>query len=274
VASARITSTRNAVVQLVRSLDRPSVRRERGQYLAEGVRLVSEAVSSGQTADLVLFDPDALRRSPAGIALLSRIPAWAAQAREVATHVLAATAQTETPAGVLAVLRAPPPPPPLKTRAGDQFGVILDGISDPGNAGTILRAADAFGVSYVVTTPGTVDLHSPKVVRAGMGAHFRLLLYEHSAWEQVEDDLTGVCLVIADSDSGDPLPSFQWPDRACIVIGSEAFGPSAGARRSSQVRVHIPVKPGVESLNAAVAAAIVLYSGPGLALTQGEQRYR
>jgi TrmH family RNA methyltransferase len=261
----RISSTRNQVVKDIRSLARNSVRRERGRYLAEGVRLVSEAVATKQTAVLVLFEPESLKRSAAGLALLSAIPGWAEMAHEVEPHVLAAAAQTETPSGVIAVLRAPRPEP-LESHAADRFGLILDGLSDPGNAGTILRTADAFGVGYIITTPESVDLFSPKVVRAGMGAHFRLPLYEHRSWEDIEQALPGVALVVADASAGRPLQKVGWPERACIVIGREAAGPSQRALELSDLQVRIPLRPEVESLNAAVAAAILLYAGPGSAL--------
>ena len=103
----RITSTRNPVIQEVRGLSRASVRRDERLYLGEGVRLVSEAISTSQPAALVLYDADALARSAAGSALLEALPAWAERTCEVAPHVLAAAADTETPAGVLAVLRMP-----------------------------------------------------------------------------------------------------------------------------------------------------------------------
>jgi TrmH family RNA methyltransferase len=267
-AAVHITSSRNPVVRDVRALARASVRRERGLYLAEGVRLVSEALSTNQTAALVLFEPESLKRSPAGSALLSAVPAWAETAYEVEPHVLAAAAQTETPAGILAVLRMPEPKL-LESHASTRFGLILDGLADPGNAGTILRTADAFGVGYVVTTPGSVDLFSPKVVRAGMGAHFRLPLYEHRAWQEIRAALPGICLAVADAALGQPLPSVIWPERCCIVIGGEAAGPSQEAHELAGLRVRIPLRPEVESLNAAVAAAILLYAGPGSTLIGG-----
>jgi TrmH family RNA methyltransferase len=221
----------------------------------------------------VLFDPDALRRSAAGATLLKRLPGWAEQTHEVDSRILSAVAQTETPAGIVAVLRLPHPPP-LTTHSGDRYGLILDGLSDPGNAGTILRTADAFGLGYAVTTPGSVDLFSPKVVRAGMGAHFRLPLYEHVSWPEISEALPGVDLVVADAEEGEPVQQIVWPERTGIVIGSEATGVSAEALAAAHMKVCIPIRPEVESLNAAVAAAILLYAGAGSTLSGGESRYR
>jgi TrmH family RNA methyltransferase len=132
----RLTSTHNPVVKYVRSLERPQVRRADGVYLAEGVRLVGEALSHRQQAAVALYDPDSLARSDAGSRLLAELPRWAERAYEVDQRVLTAAAQTDTPAGVLVVLRRQEPSP-LHGHAGDRFGVILDRLSDPGNAGTI-----------------------------------------------------------------------------------------------------------------------------------------
>lgn len=262
---AIISSPHNPVVKYVRTLARARVRREEGTYLAEGVRLVGDALATGQEARIVLVDRARLDGTTAGRALLDALPGWAADLYEVDERVLAAAAQTETPAGVLAVLALPRPGPPA-THAADPFGVLLDGVADPGNAGTILRTAAAAGVDFAVTLPGSVDLFSPKVVRAGMGAHFVLPLYQHLRWEEIARDLPGRPLIVTDAAEGEDLFSFRWPQRASLVVGSEAHGISPGAEAGVAARIHIPMRPGVESLNVGTAASIIIYTalGPGL----------
>ena len=258
----RITSTRNPLIGYLRSLERAQVRREEGVYLVEGVRLVREALDSAQCASLVLYDPDSLSRTAAGSELLAAVPAWAERVVEADGRILAAAGQTETPAGIIAVLRTPEPPPFEETASGP-FGVILDRLGDPGNAGTILRTADALAVDYVITTPGTVDLYSPKVVRAGMGAHFRLALYPHLSWPTIRPALSSVALVATVAREGISVFRFSWPERSALIIGSESHGLSDEAQAAADLRVHLPMRPGVESLNAAIAASVAMYLALG-----------
>lgn len=258
----RISSPHNPLIKYVRSLERARVRREEGVYLAEGVRLVGEAMRTGQTASLVLYDPESLGRSEAGSTLAGAIPGWVAQCYEVDARTMRAAAQTETPAGVLAVL-ALPRQEPLASHRQDRFGLILDRLADPGNAGTILRTADAAGVDYVVTSPESVDLFAPKVVRAGMGAHFRLPLYWGMAWETIASTLAGVEIVVMDVVGGESVFHYRWSRRTALVVGSEAHGLSEEARARASARIHIPMRRGVESLNASVAASIAIYSARG-----------
>lgn len=259
----RITSTHNTAIQYVRSLERAAVRHVEGVFVAEGVRLVREAVATGQSAALALYDPDVLAGSGAGTELLRALPSWADRSYEVSAQAMARASQTETSSGVLAVIRRPSPEP--FAPQDSVFGVVLDRLNDPGNAGAILRTADALGADYVATLPGSVDLFSPKVVRAGMGAHFRLPLYPQLSWDDIMRE--GRCIAVAAASRGDEsLDGFKWPQSTALVIGNEAHGLSKEVDVSVSRRVHIPMRVGVESLNASVAAAILMYAalGPGL----------
>jgi TrmH family RNA methyltransferase len=263
----RITSTRNPAVLFARSLDRTSARREHGQYLIEGVRLTTEAIAAGRPATFAFYEPELLERTEAGSRLLAQLDGWADKSHEVAPHVLESIARTETPSGVVAVIRATDPPP-LSDHAHDRLGLALDRIADPGNLGTILRTAAALGVRYVLTLPESADLFAPKVVRAAMGAHFGLDLYQHEPWNGARAQLGNVEVVAATTGAGDPLQGFSWPSAALLVVGSEAHGLSSDVESSVGRQVHIPMSPGVESLNAAVAAGIVMYA----ALTAPDRR--
>ncbi len=258
----RLTSTQNPVVKYVRSLERASVRREERSYLIEGVRLVSEAIATGQPASIALYDPALLKRSAAGSSLLDRLPDWADRRYEVDERVLAAAAQTEHPAGVVAVVPIPQPAP-LSRHQNDAFGIILDKLADPGNVGTILRTADAAGVGYVVALLDTVDVFSPKVVRAGMGAHFRLPLYWDRSLSDIQNSLPAVSLVAGDVAAGANLYAFDWPERSAVIVSSEAHGLSPQIDDVISFRIHIPMRRGVESLNVAVAASIMIYTALG-----------
>jgi TrmH family RNA methyltransferase len=262
----RLTSTHNPVIKYVRSLERAAVRRESGMYVAEGVRLVREALDARQTPTLALYAPEILQRSPEGARLLDDLVASSDESHEVDHHVLKAAAQTEHPTGALAVFKLPAVRP-LDQQREAGLGVILDTVSDPGNAGTIARTALAAGAEFLVSTTNSVELFGPKVVRAGMGAHFRLPLYAGISWEELRRSLPDTTFVAASAHGEESVYQFQWPDHAALVVGSEAHGLSLEAKQTVQVRVRIPMKTGVESLNAAIAAGILMYAARSSSLS-------
>jgi len=231
------------------------MRRKHGAYLIEGVRLTHEAVASGQRASVVLYDPEALARTTDGARLLESLGNWADRAYEATPRVVAAVAQTESPSGVVAAL-VRSQTPPLTT---GPLGIVLDGLSDPGNAGTILRTADAVGASYVIGMPAGVDLFAPKVLRAGMGAHFRLPLYTQVTWDDLLDHVAADDLVAMDAGATCSIYDFPWREPVCLLVGNEAHGLSAEARVRVTSLVRIPMRSAVQSLNASVAASITMY---------------
>ena len=129
----------------------------------------------------------------------------------------------------------------------------------PGNAGTILRTAEAAGCAAVVTTPGSVDLYSPKVVRAAMGAHIRLPLLADIDWAHLEALLAGRAVYLAEAGGEQPYFAIDWTRPAALVIGNETEGLRPDAQRCASGRVSIPMPGRAESLNAAVAASIIIF---------------
>jgi len=134
--------------------------------------------------------------------------------------------------------------------------LVLDGIADPGNAGSILRTARAAGVAGVVATQSTTDLWSPKAVRAGMSAHFHLNMIVDQTWPV---DVGPRMLLLASAHQGEPYWAIDWSEPLALIIGSEAHGASSDATRQAAQRVTIPMAEGAESLNAAAAAAVLLF---------------
>jgi TrmH family RNA methyltransferase len=134
-------------------------------------------------------------------------------------------------------------------------------LRDPGNLGTILRSALAARVQLVLTTAGTVDVYSPKVVRAGMGAHFGLNLLVEPPWPAVEEALHGLHVLVATPRQGTPYWQVDWRQPTALLIGGEAEGISAKAEKLATGYAKIPMAERVESLNAAVAASILLFEG-------------
>ncbi len=249
-----ITSTANERIKYVRSLHRAEVRRREKSYIVEGVRLVEDALRSGLHPKLVLIEPDQLEKSARGRRLLDHLRSF--QPIHVSERVLEYAADTVTPQGVVAVV---PYPEVKEAKELGPLVLVLDGIADPGNAGTMLRSAEASGVATVVLTPDCVDVFSPKVVRAAMGAHFRLTLLPELKWTDIVRVLDGRPIWVADMEKGPAYFEVDWTKESALVIGSEAHGASEEAERSATGFVHIPMVGRAESLNAAIAASIILF---------------
>jgi TrmH family RNA methyltransferase len=249
-----ITSTKNPKIQYVRSLlGPPRNRREAQAFIVEGVRLAEEALAAGWEAKLVLHTEEV---SPRGQAVVAGFAQQGAQVEQATPEVMRSASDTQTPQGILAVLDRRALPLPV----GLNFAFIADGVRDPGNLGSMLRTAAAAGVDAVFLPPGTADAFAPKVVRAGMGAHFRLPIHSGD-WDEIEARLSGAGLNIYLAAAGEGQVYMQADFRAplALIIGSEAEGAGEAARRLAHTRVHIPMPGHMESLNAAAAVGILLF---------------
>jgi len=249
-----ITSTSNEKIKLIRALQAQRRVREAEQlYVIEGARLVEEALRANVPIKLALHTDDL---DPRGQAALSQLAHLGVPVETVTLKVMAAASDTRTPQGLLALIALPSSS--LRLPSSFSFVLILDNLSDPGNLGTILRTADAAGVEAVFLIPGTVDAYNPKVVRAAMVAHFHLPIVE-AGWEALADRLAGLQVWLAEARAGVAYHQVDWRKPCALVVGSEAEGPSAAARRFAPQRVQIPMPGRAESLNAAVAAGLLLF---------------
>jgi TrmH family RNA methyltransferase len=256
-----ISSIANPKLKLIRNLQtRRSVRQAERLFVVEGVRLLEEAARAPAPPQLVLHG-DALE--PRARAVVEQLRALGAAVEEVTPAVMAAASDTDTPPGLLAVAPLPTfgPPAPLS------FALVLDGLRDPGNLGTILRTADAAGVQAVLLAPGTVDAYNPKVVRAAMGAHFHVPLVA-AGWPALAERLAGLTLWLAEARQGPAYTQVDWRQPCALIIGAEAAGPGAAARHLAHRPVCIPMPGQAESLNAAVAAGIILFEAARQRATQ------
>lgn len=249
-----ITSTHNSKIQRVRALQsRPKQRRKEQAFVVEGVRLVEEVLASGWTAQFVLFTGELDRR---GKSLVGSFTAQDTQVEEVTPQVMRAASDTQTPQGILAVvpMKSLPLPDVL------DFILIADGVRDPGNLGTMLRTAAAVGVNAVFTPVGTVDAYAPKVVRAAMGAHFRLSIRSWT-WEKISVYLrrSSSRVYLASPSDGRAYNRIDFHFPLALIVGGEAEGAGESAQELADARVHIPMPGGGESLNAGVAAAVLLF---------------
>jgi TrmH family RNA methyltransferase len=248
-----ISSSSNPTIKLVRALQsQRRARQKEGLFVIEGVRLVEEAIRANVSAKIVLHTDGLDPRGRAAVAQLARL---GAQVHEVSPKVMAAASETQTPQGLLAVVSFPKV---IAQHTQRSLVLVLDRLADPGNLGAILRTADAAGVEAVVLTPGTVDAHNPKVVRAAMGAHFHVPIVE-ADWAALKDQLAGLEVWLADVRQGESYDRVDWRAPCALIVGSEAEGPSDAARQLATGRVRIPMPGQAESLNAAVAAGVLLF---------------
>ena len=251
-----ITSTHNPKIQWLRQLQgQAKARREAGAFIVEGVRIAEEALSAGWPALFVLHTEQLAPRGQAVVAGFTQRGAPA----EIATEaVFKAASDTETPQGLLVALKLQPLPLPPNL----DFVLIPDGVRDPGNLGTLLRTAAAAGVQAVLLPPGTTDAYAPKVVRSAMGAHFRLAV-QPMDWPAIQRiiHLPGhpLHIYLADSGGGQPYTQADLRLPLALIVGGEAEGASPPAIALVDERLHIPMPGGMESLNAAVAAAILMF---------------
>ncbi len=267
-----ITSPSNPKVALLRSLHTPKGRAEARAFLVEGPHVVGAALDAGLPPFLLLYDPQTLERTAEGRALLERFTqglesAAESEALEASPRVIAHACDTHTPQGLVGAISLDDvTPEKLRARRRGRFRplvLVLDELADPGNLGTILRSALAADVDEVLLTRNCVDPYNPKVVRAASGAHFHLPLAAQQSWAQIAGRLAGAPktaqIVLAEAGAAQPYYALDLTKRTALIIGNEARGPSAEARKLATERVSIPMWNSVESLNAAIAASILLF---------------
>ena len=246
-----ITSSQNPKLKLIRSLmGRAKERREVNAFVVEGVRLVEEAFNAGWKFQFALYSDGLSER---GSNLLNQLKSNNIEVDEVAGDLLQKLSDTETPQGILAVLELNQIPLPETPN----FILVPDQIRDPGNLGTLLRTAAATGVQAVLLSPETTDAFAPKVLRAGMGAHFRLPIHSLS-WEEIKTHTKSMDIYIADM-NGTSCWETDLRKPLALVIGGEAEGASDEARRLATQTISIPMAGNVESLNAGVAGSVLMF---------------
>ena len=244
----RITSRQNPLMTHIRKLaSSAAYRRERGEYLGDGVKLLEEAIRWGSELTCVVTAEGVDIPVPAGVRQV-----------EVPSTLMDAISPADTPQGALFIAARPDPILP-GTLAGERY-LVLDGVQDPGNVGTIWRTADGLGADGLLLLPGCADPWSPKTVRAAMGAAFRLPVWQTTG-EELKRLLKSSRLPLwgtalrADSEDIRQMGK----KRCAVVIGSEGKGISPDILTLCDRTFHIPMRPRCESLNAAVAASVVLW---------------
>ena len=245
------------LVRLIRNLQRRNARRRLQLAVAEGVRLVEEAVAADVAFEGVAVSP-VLARTKRGTALRRELLRRGVAVEQLTDRQLIDLADTDTPQGVIAVIEHP-------TWSTDDLEdlasplVVLDGVRDPGNVGALLRTAHALGAAGVILLSGNARVNHPKVLRGAMGASFRLPvvqldLDEFTAWLQQNR----VSLWAAAPDGTD-VRSLEAPRPIALLVGGEGSGPRTEVARLADETVRVPMTRRVDSLNVAVAAGILLH---------------
>lgn len=230
---------------------RPKDRREAKAFVVEGVRLVEEAAASAWSFQYVLYTRELSRR---GKDLLGQLEARLIPCDQVDSRLFAGLSDTQASQGLLAVMDLTPLPVPENL----SFVLILDSVRDPGNLGTLLRTAAAAGVEAVFLPPETTDAFAPKVVRAGMGAHFHLPILALD-WDGIQERVKGLTVFLAEMGARFSCWEADFKSSLALVIGGEAEGASEPARQLAQESISIPMPGKAESLNAAVAGGVLLF---------------
>ena len=252
-----ITSLQNPRIKFARQLlsDRKT-REDSKSFVIEGVRLAEEALINHWQPQFALWSAQLNER---GKQVLDQLSLLQIPFEEIPVPMMNKISDTETPQGLLMVLAQKEQVLAEKLN----FLLALDGVRDPGNLGTILRTASTFGVQCVVLLPGSADPFSSKVLRAGMGAHFRLPVTNLTV-----EEFENLCkakttptmqILLADMDGAQPCWTADLRQPLALVIGGEAAGASSQLYTIADGKVIIPMPSGSESLNAAVAASILLY---------------
>lgn len=239
-----IQSRSNPRVRALAQLKEKKFRKERGEYLVEGVKMVSECIVAEKNVTCVVCTEEYADKFPGALIVTRQVFEYISCER--------------TPQGVMASVMVPDTVP----HAPKGKCILLDGLQDPGNVGTIIRTANAagYGEIYMINC---ADPFSPKCVRASMSGVFFADIMQGSE-HQVLSALGGTPIVCADMNGTDAY-SFTPPEKFCLCIGSEGSGISANVRTAAKYTVKIPMAPTCESLNAAVSAGILMYLLKGAA---------
>lgn len=247
-----LTSRKNDIVRRFRELSRDKKLRDmQGVFVAEGDHLCKEAVQSGLEISFALATERALKKYPAATELISAAKGYAVISEDIAEYI----SDTKAPQGLFAEIRRS-----AASQVPSGKLVLLDGVQDPGNVGTIIRTAEALGIKGVLLSPACADVYSPKTLRASMGSVFRLPCVVCDIPQMItalrNDGYTVYGSML--DETAQRLGDISFCDKSAVVIGSEGSGISEETKSACTGGLYIPIS-GAESLNAAAAASMILW---------------
>lgn len=254
-----IQSSHNNIIKGIKALHLKKNRDSEGLYFVEGIRFVKDAIDNGQDIVKVIIS-DKLESLNGGKELIDRVTAICNECYFVNDKLFKEISDTQTPQGILAVLKKKEFVLDNIVKQGTSV-VILDSLQDPGNVGTIIRTSDAANVSAVIMTKGCVDLYSPKVLRSTMGSVFHMPIFEGANINEIIVTLkkAGYKIIASHLRGQSNYYDEDLTGKIAIIVGNEANGISDETAELSDKLVKIPMPGRAESLNASVAASIMIY---------------
>jgi TrmH family RNA methyltransferase len=254
----KIISKQNETIKRIKSLEKRKYREKYSEILLEGYRLIEDAFDSGLIIKTVLYIESIDKKK---ILLVERLSTSGAEVIEADEEVFEYISDTVNSQGLLAVAEMPSNEIEDIRGKSQGFMIYLDCMQDPGNLGTVIRTADAAGAECVAISSGSVDAYNAKVLRSAMGSIFHLPVMQKVPGKQFIEDLKrgGYTVIAADLNGAKPYREMDYGEKTCLVIGNEGSGIRDEILDICDESVKIPIIGRAESLNAAVAAGILLY---------------
>lgn len=254
-----ITSSQNPVLKELKALKQKKVREEKQLFFIEGIRFVEEALKESADIDKI-FLSDKLTQIKGGNEILERMQKGNYSMYSLPDRLFKEISDTENPQGILATVRFNKLNTSDIPACGD-FYVVLDSLQDPGNMGTIIRTADAAGASGIIVSKGCVDIYNPKVLRSTMGSIFHVPVYNSEDMGEGIRQLKSMGVKVYAAHLEGALDYFEadMTGRCAVIIGNEAGGISSEIAGMADALVKIPMPGRAESLNASVAASLMMY---------------
>lgn len=255
-----IISSSNPIIKEVKSLHKKKDRWSKKNFFIEGIRGVEDCINSGIDIEYLVYS-DMLFSTNGGKKLLDIINQGDYKIYYISDKLFKEISDTERPQGILAVVKFNLKDIKEALLEKNNFLLLLDRIQDPGNMGTIIRTADAFGANGVIVTEGCVDVYNPKTIRSTMGSIFHVpIIYYNNTKEAIRDLKANNIKIITTSLTANKY-SFEvdFNTSFSLVIGNEASGVSEEVMEVSDLLIKIPMLGEAESLNAAIASSVIMY---------------
>lgn len=251
-----ISSKDNEIIKNIKKLKEKKYRDLNHEYMIEGIKLLEEAIEESADIKQIVVCEECINDGTLSKDLLYQIAKY--ECIYVTEKVFNILTEVKTPQGILAVIKKKNINNEIDNKA--EIIIALDGIQDPGNLGTILRTVDSANLKQIIISKDTVDPYSPKVVRSTMGAIFRVNIIESDNLEKTLKDIQkkDFEIVVTSLDNADDIYNIDY-NKKVIVIGNEANGVSKEIQNISNKKIKIPMLGKTESLNASVAAGIIIY---------------